>query len=67
MEDEYRSMATITCELIWLRYLLQDLHVHPHEPTKLFCDNQVAIYIAKNQVYHESTKHVELDYHIVHE
>ena len=24
-EAEYRSMAAITCEFTWLRYLLQDL------------------------------------------
>ena len=66
-EVEYISMVALTCELTWLRYLLQDLHVHHHDPAKLLCDNQVAIYIAKNPVYHECTKHVKLDYHIIHE
>lgn len=34
---EYRSMAAATCELTWLRYLLQDLRVAHSEPAKLFC------------------------------
>ena len=54
-EAEYRSMVMIMCELTWLRYLLQDLHVHHHELAKLFCDNQATIYIVKNQIYYERT------------
>ena len=30
------------------------------QPIRLFCDNQVAINIAKNPVHHDRTKHVGL-------
>ncbi|XP_019457518.1 PREDICTED: uncharacterized protein LOC109357919 [Lupinus angustifolius] len=66
-EAEYRAMAITTCELTWLTYLLEDLQYSFSMPAIMFCDNQSAIYIANNPVFHERTKHIELDCHIVRE
>lgn len=64
-EAEYRSMADTTCELKWLKRLLQQFGFSHPQPMRMFCDSQSAIYIAKNPVFHERTKHVENDCHTV--
>ena len=64
-EAEYRAMTSITCEIQWLVYLLQDLQVPFEQSSLLYCDNDSTRYIATNPVFHERTKHIEIDCHIV--
>ena len=70
-EAEYRALVDTTSKLLWLRWLLKDLGMSTSSATPLYCDNQSAIHIAHNDVFHERTKHIEIDcrfiyYHLVH-
>ena len=60
-------MAVNTSELIWLMALLASLGVFHTSAMHLFCDSQAALHIAKNPVFYERTKHIELDCHFVRE
>ncbi|XP_019150387.1 PREDICTED: uncharacterized protein LOC109147209 [Ipomoea nil] len=66
-EAEYRAMALATCELMWLKHLLQELQCGKVAQMTLICDNQAALHIASNPVYHERTKHIEVDCHFIRE
>nr|KYP65464.1 Copia protein [Cajanus cajan] len=66
-EAEYRALATSTYELQWLTYLLTDLKIQCSKSATLYCDNQSALHTATNPVFHERTKHLEIDCHLVQE
>ncbi|XP_023763701.1 uncharacterized mitochondrial protein AtMg00810-like [Lactuca sativa] len=65
-ESEYKAIADIVAELIWLKSLLRELGLASTAPT-LWCDKLGATYLTANPVFHARTKHVEVDYHFVHE
>uniref|UniRef100_A0A2N9J458 Reverse transcriptase Ty1/copia-type domain-containing protein n=1 Tax=Fagus sylvatica TaxID=28930 RepID=A0A2N9J458_FAGSY len=43
----------------------QDLDVSTSSTTLIYCDNRSAIQIAHNDVFHEGTKYIEIDCHLV--
>ena len=67
VEVEYLAMTLATCELICLKQLLQELRFEKDDQMMLVCDNQAALHLASNIVFHERTKHIEVDYHSIRE
>ena len=66
-ESEYRAMAQSVSEIMWIHQLLMEVGIKTPVPTKLWCDNQTALHIASNHVFHERTKHIEINCHFVRE
>lgn len=64
-EAEYRSMTFGFSELTWLESLFRDLGVKLLSPATLYCDSQAAIHIVENPVFHDRTKHIEVDCHFI--
>lgn len=66
-EAEYRATTDTCCEITWLLTLFQEFSIHNLTPVFLHCDNKSALHIASNPIFHERTKHIEIDCHIVRE
>jgi hypothetical protein len=64
-EAEYRSLASATAEVFWIRMVLKDLGLFLPNPPILWCDNLSALALASNPVFHARTKHIEVDYHFI--
>ena len=60
-------MANGTAEAIWIQSVLKELGVFLSHPPVLWCDNVGATYLSANPVFHARTKHIEVDFHFVHE
>lgn len=64
-EAEYRSVANVVAESVWIRNLLRELHAPLFTATLAYCDNVSAVYMSVNLVQHQRTKHIEIDIHFV--
>ena len=53
-------------EAIWLHGLIEDFGI-VQKHVEVFCDSQSAICLAKNQVHHSRTKHIDARFHFIRE
>ena len=58
-------MAQSVCEIMWICQLLMEVGIETSVPAKLWCDNQAAMHITSNPVFHKRTKHIEIDCHFL--
>ena len=60
-EAEYIALSSCAKEGIWLHRLLSQLRILDSiQPTKILCDNQGAISLSENPVFHARTKHIQV-------
>ncbi|CAL1377327.1 unnamed protein product [Linum trigynum] len=64
-EAEYKALATLAAEIIWIESLLHEIGISLPFLTKLWCDNLGATYLSANPVFHSRNKHMEIDFHFV--
>ena len=63
-EVEYIAVTEVIKEGIWLRGLLGGPN-SCSDKMDILCDSQSAIYLTKDQMFHERTKHIDIKYHFV--
>lgn len=66
-EAQYRAMVAAASEVVWTVRLLEELGLSNLKPITIHCDNQSALHIARNPVFHERTKHIEIECHFTKE
>ena len=67
VEAEYVAATSAACQAIWKRIVLKYLSHNHQEPTIIFCDNNLAIALSKNHVFHKRTKHIDTRFHFIRE
>ncbi|KAG8492453.1 hypothetical protein CXB51_009584 [Gossypium anomalum] len=63
-EAEYMEITEACKEAIWLKGLFSELNEDLQIST-VFCDSQSAIFLTKDQMFHERTKHIDVRYHFI--
>ena len=66
-EAEYVAGSEAAKEAVWFRLILSELGMLKEGPTEILIDNQSAIALAKNPVFHGRMKHVEVQHHFIRE
>jgi hypothetical protein len=66
-EAKYKAIPDTTTEIMWVQTLLKELNLPSPSAAMLWCDNIGAKYLSANPVFHDRSKHIEVDYHFVRE
>ena len=67
-EAEYMAMGHAVQEGLYLQMLQLEMGIEPEEGgTLLLLDNQSAIKLARNPVFHKRSKHIAIKYHFIRE
>jgi hypothetical protein len=64
-EAEYIAASTASTQALWLARLLGDLLGRDTAAVELRVDRQSALALAKNSVFHERSKHIQVRYHFI--
>ncbi|KAG6496746.1 hypothetical protein ZIOFF_044618 [Zingiber officinale] len=64
---EFVAATSVVNQAIWLRKLLNDMGYIMEKETKVSVDNQAALAISKNLVFHGKTKHFNVKYYYLRE
>lgn len=64
-EAEFIAATMAACQGIWLRRLLTEVAKQKVPPVTLYVDNQSALDLMINPVFHGRSKHIDIRYHFI--
>jgi hypothetical protein len=65
-EAEYVAASDAVAEALWMRSWMKEIFNKDLSIT-MYCDNQSAIALSKNDTFHQRTKHIDIKYHFIRE
>ena len=65
-KSEYTTVSKVRCEVMWMRYLLDEFGYDMAAPSTVLMDNASAIQVAKHPEHQLMMKHVHQAYHWIH-
>lgn len=66
-KEKYTALCNSTCEVVWLRRVLEYVGEKQEGPMIIKCGNQSSIKLDDNPMYHARSKHIETQHHFVRE
>jgi len=63
-EAEYRVIAYLVTETLWIYYVLAELGILLDDLMKVLCDKISATYITANPVFYDWGKYIMMDYYL---
>lgn len=63
-EAEYMALVEATKEALWLKGITSEFGIE-QKKVEIFCDSQSALCLARNSVFHERTKHIDVRLHFI--
>jgi hypothetical protein len=66
-EAEFMAATSAACQGLWLRNMVSDLLGEKIQKVKILVDNESAIALMKNPVFHKRSKHIDTKYHFIRE
>jgi hypothetical protein len=63
-EVEYVVSIETSKEMIWLHSFMEEFG-KKQENSRLYCDSESVIHLAKNSAFHSNTKNIQLRYHFI--
>jgi hypothetical protein len=64
-KSKYIVLSVTVCEVVWLHNILAELCGHVMDSTIIQCDNQICVNFLENLVFHDKSKHIEINYHYI--
>jgi hypothetical protein len=65
-ESEYSALKHASTEVMWIRQIMKELGFKV-QTTAIHCDNNGAIKLTENPVYHARTNHIDVQHHKIRE